>query len=118
MFQEKIKQIAKKIQQDTLKTLKLLWQFKWFVALDIVCVLLLICEYLNPPAADSAIWKSEAMLGAWNYQNQQFYIQSCKYSLIISTLLFLLGCSNMRTHPNIAKIIFLFPIYLGWMGLL
>jgi len=76
-------------------------------------IIFFVIEYFNPPAADDLIWGSEAMQGAWNYQNQQLYIQSCKYNLIISTLVFLIGTSNMRNHPKLAKIIFLSSLWFG-----
>ncbi len=101
-----------------IEIIKLLLNFKWYIIFDFVFFLLLMYEYLNPPSVNDPIWNSEAMLGAWNYQNQQLYIQSCKYSLIISGLFFLIGTSNMRNHRMIAKIVFLFPLYAGWIGLL
>lgn len=110
--------IVGKMKKSLLETFELLWQFKWYIILDLIFFLLLITEYLNPPSISSSIWNSEALRGAWNYQNQQLYIQSCKYGLIISALFFLIGISNARNHPEIAKIIFLFPIYIGWIGLL
>lgn len=114
----KFNNVAIIIKRNLSETFKLLWQFKWYILFDFAFFLLLIKEYLNPPSINDPIWNSEAMLGAWNYQNQQLYVQSCKYSLIISALFFLIGTSNARNHPNIAKIIFLFPIYIGWLGLL
>jgi heme/copper-type cytochrome/quinol oxidase subunit 3 len=114
----KIKQNIYKTSQCTKETLKLLWQFKWYIAFDFIIFTLLLSEYFNPPAADDMIWKSEAINGMWNYQNQQVYMQSCKYGLIISVLLFLIGTSNMRNHPLLAKLIFLFPLYIGWFGIL
>jgi hypothetical protein len=110
--------INEKIKQNITETIKLLWQFKWYVAFDLLFLIFLVTEYFNPPATDDPIWGSEAMYGVWNFQNQQLYIQSCKYSLIISTLFFLIGTSNMRNHPILAKIIFSFPLYLGWMKIL
>lgn len=102
-----------KMKQSIRKTFKLLWRFKWYVAFDIMIFILLLIDYFNPPAVDDMIWGSEATLGAWNYQNQQLYLQSCKYDLIILSLFFLLGTSNMRNHPLLAKIIFLLPLLLG-----
>ena len=110
--------IKDKIKQTISETFKLLWLFKWYVAFDLLFLICLMTEYFNPPAIDDPIWESEAMYGVWNYQNQQLYIQSCKYDLINSTLFFLIGTSNMHNHPILAKIIFLFPLYLGWMKIL
>lgn len=118
MLQEKIKQLARNIKNVIIETSKMLWQFKWYVILDIIFFILLLSEYFNPPAMNDKIWGSEATYGAWNYQNQQLYIQSCKYSLIISALFFLIATSNIKNHPKIAKLIFLFPLYAGWLGFL
>lgn len=118
MLQYRIKQTWQIIKNNLKETFKLLRQFKWYIIFDFAFFLLLITEYFNPPSIDDLIWNSEATSGAWNYQNQYLYIQSCKYGLIISVLFFLVGISNARNHPNIAKIIFLFPIYAGWIGLL
>ena len=102
--------IANIIKKNLSETFKLLWQFKWYITFDFAFFLLLITEYFNPPSVDDPIWNSEAMQGAWNYQNQQLYIQSCKYGLVIFALFFLIGTSNMRNHPVLAKIIFLLPL--------
>ncbi|MCQ2734992.1 MAG: hypothetical protein MJ212_03465 [Alphaproteobacteria bacterium] len=107
-----------KTKQCIKETLELLWQFKWYIAFDFIIFMLLLSEYFNPPSIDDMIWKSEAMRGTWNYQNQQVYVQSCKYGLVISALFFLVGTSNMRNHPLLAKLIFLFPLYIGWFGIL
>ena len=114
----KIKQLLNAAKQSFAELFKLLWQFKWYVILDIIFFILLLSEYFNPPAMNDKIWGSESTYGAWNYQNQQLYIQSCKYSLIISALFFLIATSNMKSHPKIARLIFLFPVYAGWLGLL
>ena len=58
---------------------------------------------------DDIIFKAEAFHDAWNYTNQKVYIESMKLGLIISCLIFLLGISNMKNHPRIAKLIFLSP---------
>ena len=118
MFQKKVKQVGQNIRNYITETLKLLWQFKWYIAFDVIIFILLLSEYFNPPTSDDTIWKSEAMGGMWNYQNQQEYVQSCKYGLIISVLFFLLGTSNIRNHPLLARLIFLFPLYIGWLGIL
>ncbi len=109
------KSIINSAKQCVAETIKLLKQFKWYVTFDIMIFALFLSEYINPPAADEMIWGSEATLGAWNYQNQQLYIVGCKYSLIIITLLFLTGTSNMRNHPTLAKLMFLLPAFVGWI---
>lgn len=118
MFKEKIKQLPNTIKQTIKETFNLLWKFKWYISFDVIIFILLLSEYFNPPTAEDMIWKSEAINGMWNYQNQQVYMQSCKYGLIISVLFFLIGTSNMRNHPLLAKLIFLFPLYIGWFGIL
>ena len=110
MFQEKIKHLTKKTQQDTLKTLKLLQQFKWYMLIYLLFYCGLIMEYLNPPEINSPIWKSEAIENSWNYTNQEVYIGSMKMTLVEFLLLFLIGTSNMRNHPKLAKFIFAFPL--------
>ena len=67
-------------------------------------------EILNPPDADDPILNYEYTRGAWNYINQEVYIGSMKNVLIELLLLFLIGTSNMRNHPLLAKFIFLFPL--------
>ena len=118
MVQEKIKTILQKTKREIFETFRLLWCFKWYIAFDIIFFVLLALEYFNPPAADNPIWKSEVMSGIWNYPSQQLYITSSQYGLIISALFFVILTSNMRNHPLLAKIAFLFPLYIGWVGLL
>ena len=114
----KIKSIIQTARQSIRETFKLLQQFKWYVAFDAAVFALLLWDQLNPPEKDSPLWKSESTLGLWNYQNQELYLQSGKYILTIFVLFFLIGTSNMRNHPLIAKLIFLFPLYIGWLGIL
>ena len=118
MIQERIEKNIQISKQSLLKIFELLWQFKWYVGFDLLFIIFLLVDYFNPPAVNDPIWGSEATYGAWNYQNQQLYIQSCKYDLIISGLIFIVGTSNMRNHPFLSKLIFLFPIFIGWIGLL
>ncbi|MBP5215977.1 MAG: hypothetical protein J6039_05450, partial [Alphaproteobacteria bacterium] len=56
--------------------------------------------------------------GAWNYINQEVYIHSMKLYSIIDTLIFLIGISNMRNHPLLAKIIFLSPWIVMLLGII
>lgn len=95
------------IKHCLFETSKLLWQFKWYIICDIIIFGILLLEYLNPPAANDPIWGSEHVYGLWYYQSQQLYLQNCAYNLIIGVLLFLIGTSNMRTHPKLAKLVFL-----------
>ena len=97
------------------QTFKLLWQFKWYIVGYLIYYSIFIVEYFNPPEKDALIWGSEATEGAWNYVNQEVYIGSMRNNLTIFLLLFLIGTSNMRNHPMLAKIIFLSPL-LGVIG--
>ena len=92
-------------------TFKLLQQFKWYILIYLIFYYALIVEYLNPPEENSPIWGSEAMQGSWNYINQKVYIGSMKDTSISFVLLFLIGTSNIRNHPLLAKLIFLYPLF-------
>jgi len=114
MFQEKIKQMAQNIKNSITETFRLLWQFKWYIVAYLIYYSMFIAEYFNPPEKDALIWGSEAMEGSWNYTNQEVYIGSMKDTLIIFLFFFLIGTSNMRNHPLLAKIIFASP----WIAIL
>lgn len=116
MFQEKIRQSMQAIKQCITETFKLLWQFKWYIAAYLIYYSMFIAEYFNPPEKDALIWGSEAMEGAWNYINQEVYIGSMKDTLIILLFFFLIGTSNMRNHPLLAKIIFASPWIVMLLG--
>lgn len=83
--------------------------FKWYMIFNGAYLFLLVFEYLNLPAKDDPIFGSVSTLDAWNYVNQEVYVESLKLAVIIFVLLFLLATSNMRNHPKIAKCLFLFP---------
>ena len=102
-----------KIKCCILETSRLLWQFKWYIAIYPLIFSFLIHEYFYPPAQDNPIFGSEAMSSAWNYVNQEVYIGSLKNDLIFWLCYFLLGTSNMRNHPLLAKLIFLLPLAWG-----
>ena len=106
--------LGEKIKQSVSETLKLLWQFKWYIVGYLTYYSIFVLEYFNPPAADDPILNYEYTRGAWNYINQEVYIHSMKLYSIIDTLIFLIGTSNMRNHPLLAKSIFLSP----WIGML
>ena len=109
MFQEKVKQVLQNIRQSITETLNLFWQFKWSIMGYLLFYGIWIIEYLNPPAADDPILQYEYNRGAWNYISQEVYIGSMKDFLIELFLLFIIGTSNMRNHPLLAKIVFLSP---------
>ena len=110
---EKIIQQAK---QSAVETFKLLWQFKWYILAYMPVILAPTHEILNPPDADDPILNYEYTRGAWNYINQEVYIGSMKNVLIELLLLFLIGTSNMRNHPLLAKFIFIFPLLVLILG--
>ena len=97
------------LRQYFLSVIKLMRPFKWYMTFNGAYLFLLVFEYLNPPAKDDPIFGSVSTLDAWNYVNQEVYVESLKLAVIIFVLLFLLATSNMRNHPKIAKCLFLFP---------
>ena len=113
---KKMRYIAISLKHNMMETFKLLWQFKWYIIVYLLFYYIIIMEYLDPPAKDSPIWGSEAMAGDWRYINQEVYIGSMKNVLMELLLLFLIGTSNMRNHPLLAKFIFLFPLLVLILG--
>ena len=105
--------LSNKIKQNIMEPLKLLWQFKWYVAIYPFIFTILLHEYFFPPAKDDPIFGSEAMSFAWNYVSQEVYVGSVIDDFGIFLCYFLLGASNMRNHPLLAKFIFLWPLIWG-----
>lgn len=97
----------KKIKQSVTETFKLLWRFKWYVFPYILFYLILLSFYLSPSPKQYNIWMNEV----WFIYNQSFYLALTKLMLIIFALLFLVGTSNMRNHPILAKLIFLSSLF-------
>lgn len=102
MYQEKIK-------QSMTETFKLLWQFKWYILPYIMFYIVLISFYLSPSPKQYNIWISEE----WFVYNKSIYLALTKLMLVIFLLLFLIGTSNMRNHPILAKLIFLSSFFFG-----
>ena len=98
-----------RIKQYFVDLKKLMWPFKWYIVTYLFVLSCPFHEYFFPPAVDDPIWGAEATMGAWNYANQELYIESAKFGIVICVLVFLLGTSNMRNHPRVAKLIFLSP---------
>ena len=109
---------VERIKQDFVDLKNLMWPFKWYILANIIIPLMVVREYFFPPEADDPIWGAQATMGAWNYANQELYMESAKFGIVIGILVFLLGTSNMRNHPRIAKLIFLSPWLFGVMHLL
>lgn len=100
MFKEKIK-------QSVTETFKLLWQFKWYILPYIAFYIVLISFYLSPSPKQYNIWMNKE----WFVYDKSIYLALTKLMLVIFALLFLVGTSNMRNHPILAKIIFLSSLY-------
>ena len=102
MYQEKIK-------QSMTETFKLLWQFKWYILPYIMFYIVLISFYLSPSSKQYNIWINEECF----VYNKSIYLALTKLMLVIFLLLFLIGTSNMRNHPILAKLIFLSSFFFG-----
>ena len=93
MYQEKIK-------QSMTETFKLLWQFKWYILPYIMFYIVLISFYLSPSPKQYNIWINEE----WFVYNKSIYLALTKLMLVIFLLLFLIGTSNMRNHPQMREV--------------
>lgn len=107
MFQEKIGQAIQGIKQSIAETFKLLRQFKWYIAVYLLFYLRLLMNYLMPCSKNYAIWINEP----WYTHEIPIYLALTELMLILFALLFLVGTSNMRNHPWLAKLIFLSSLY-------
>ena len=101
------------IKQYFVNLKNLLWPFKWYIAAYMFVLSGTIHEYFFPPEAGHPIWAHEARRGAWNYASQELYIESVKLGLMVDILILLIGTSNIRNHPKIAKLVFLSPWLFG-----
>lgn len=99
----------KKITQSVTETFKLLWRFKWYIFPYALFYFILLSFYLTPSPKQYNIWMNEV----WFVYNQSVYLALTKLMLIIFALLFLVGTSNMRNHPTLAKLIFLSSLFFG-----
>ena len=99
-------QSIKQTFRDTIQTIK---PFKWSVFFHLLYLFIWVLGYFNPPAKDDPILGYEYSKGAWNYINQEVYIGTYRLFLIIVILIFLLGLSNMKNHPKLARFILLYP---------
>lgn len=110
--------LKNKIRHSLTETFRLLWQFKWYIAIYPLIFICLVHEYFYPPAKDDPIFGSEATRDTWCYISQEAYVASLKEDIILILCYFLLGTSNMRNHPLLAKIIFLLPLLWGIFSLI
>ncbi len=106
------------VKVNIIEALKLLFKFKWYVLVYLIFYFMLFFEYLNPPTTDDPIFKFAYNGGLWYYANQEVYIGSMRDDLIIFLCIFLIGTSNMRNHPKLAKIIFISPLIFGVINLI
>ena len=60
------------------ETFKLIGKFKWYILGYLFWWSSFLYEYLYPPLENDPILKYEYAKGAWNYINQEVYIQSMK----------------------------------------
>lgn len=107
-----LRQISKVIEVTNIKeslteTFNLLWKFNWYIAPYMLFYLLLLINYLIPSPKNYCIWDNEI----WYTYAQPQYLRITELMLIIFLLLFLVGTSNMRNHPTIAKCIFLSSLW-------
>ena len=108
-FWETMKFKIHTVEKSITVTFKLIWQFKWYAGLYLIYFIINIASLLNIPTADDKIFNTEATSQLWYYTNQEVYVGSLRLEIIILTLLFLLGTSNIRNHPKIAKFVFILP---------
>jgi len=105
----KFNNVAIIIKRNLSEIFRLLWRFKWYVCFYLIYYIINIISLFDIPEADDKIFHSEAASHIWSYTNQKVYIGSLRLEIIILSLLFLLGTSNMRNHPLLAKMIFILP---------
>lgn len=109
MLKEIIKQQTDIIKKSITETLKLLWQFKWYILPYIMFYIVLVSFYLSPSPKQYNIWMNEV----WFTYDKTIYLALTKLMLVIFLLLFFVGTSNMRNHPILAKLIFLSSLFFG-----
>ena len=95
------------IKTNLLMTFRLLWQFKWYIFPYLLFYSILLIFYISPSPKQYNIWMNKE----WFIYNRQIYIALTELMLIIFALLFLIGASNMRNHPLMAKFIFLSSLW-------
>ena len=94
------------------ETLKLLFRFKWYILVYLIFYFMLYLDYLMPSPKNYFLWNS------WCAYDKQIYLAVTELLLAIFFLLFLVGTSNMRNHPRLAKFIFISPLVFGVVSLI
>ena len=107
-----------KLKHHFIETKKTIAPFKWSIIFYLIFVGIFIADYFDPPAKDDPIFIYEYSKGAWNYINQETYLESYKMFLANLILIFFLGTSNIKNHPWIARGILLLPLILLGMGMI
>ncbi len=91
------------LRQYLLSVIKLMRPFKWYMIFNGAYLFLLVFEYLNPPAKDDPIFGSVSTLDAWNYVNQEVYVESLKSGSLFLFCFFCWQqaiCAIIRKLPN------------------
>lgn len=109
MLKAIIKQQTGVMKNSITETLKLLLQFKWSILPYMIFYIVLVSFYLSPSPKQYNIWMNET----WFVYGKTLYLALTKLMLVIFLLLFLVGTSNMRNHPILAKLIFLSSLFFG-----
>lgn len=100
---ETVQKFINDTKQAVVESFKLLWRFKWYILPYVIFYSYLWLNYMSPSPKNYCLWNNEV----WYNYNIQIYLAVTRLMLIIYALLFLIGTSNMRNHPRLAKLIFL-----------
>ena len=65
-----------KLKHHFIETKKTIAPFKWSIIFYLIFVGIFIADYFDPPAKDDPIFIYEYAKGAWNYINQETYLES------------------------------------------
>lgn len=95
------------IKKGIKESWKTLWPFKWYVCSYLFFYSILLVFYATPSRKQYFFWNNEY----WYHYNEPLYLAGMRLVLIIFLLLFLLGLSNIKNHPILAKMIFLSSFY-------
>ncbi len=104
-----MKKLLNTCRQALKETIKTLWPFKGLILFYLIMLYVFLHEWLNPPAKEDPIFKTDSTRDEWNYFNQEVYVGAVKLECIIMILLFLLATSNIKNHPKLARFLLLSP---------